>query len=37
MKELFQDMLDYFNVPKSEFRVVDSNFYHRLSKDNGDL
>ena len=37
MKELFQDMLNYFNVTKSDFRVVDSKFYHRLSEDNGNL
>ena len=37
MKELFQDISSYLNIKKSEFRVVDSNFYHRLSKDNGDL
>lgn len=37
MKELIQDILDYFNVTKCEFRVVDSNFYHRLSNDSGNL
>ena len=37
MKELFQDMLNYFNVTKSDFRVVDSKFYHRLSEDNGNV
>lgn len=37
MKELLYKMLDYLNVDKSEFRVVDSNFYHRLSNDHGDL
>ena len=37
MKELFQDILNYFNVTKSDFRVVDSKFYHRLSQDNGNL
>jgi cyclopropane-fatty-acyl-phospholipid synthase len=37
MKKLFQQMLVHFNVTKSDFRVVDSNFYHRLSKTNGDL
>jgi len=37
MKELFQDMLDYFNVTKSEFRVIDSKFYHRLSNNSGEL
>jgi|LakMenEpi03Aug12_release.lakeMendotaPanAssembly.Ray.scaffolds.fasta_scaffold1792140_2 hypothetical protein len=33
MKEIFQDILHELNVKKSEFRVVDSNFYNRLSKD----
>lgn len=37
MKELLCNMLDYLNIDKSEFRVVDSNFYHRLSNDCGDL
>jgi hypothetical protein len=37
MKELLYKMLDYLNIDKSEFRVVDSNFYHRLSNDHGDL
>ncbi len=37
MKKLFQDMLHYFNITKFEFRVVDSNFYHRLSNENSDL
>jgi cyclopropane-fatty-acyl-phospholipid synthase len=30
-------MLHYFNITKFEFRVVDSNFYHRLSNENSDL
>jgi hypothetical protein len=37
MKELFEHILHHLNVNKSEFTVVDSNFYHRLSKDNGNL
>ena len=37
MKELFQDILNYFNVTESDFRVVDSNFYNRLSKDDGNF
>lgn len=37
MKKLFQQILVHFNVTKSDFRVVDSNFYHRLSKNNGNL
>jgi cyclopropane-fatty-acyl-phospholipid synthase len=37
MKDLINHLLDELNVNKYEFTVVDSNFYHRLSKDNGNL
>lgn len=37
MKEVFEQMLHHLNVNKSEFRVVDSNFYNRLSKDDGNF
>lgn len=37
MKDLFNHLLHEFNVNKCEFTVVDSNFYNRLSKDNGNL
>ena len=37
MKQMFQNMLDYFNITESEFRIVDSNFYHRLSEDDVNL
>jgi cyclopropane-fatty-acyl-phospholipid synthase len=37
MEYYFQDLLKSFHIDKSEFRVIDSNFYNRLFKDEGDL